>query len=371
MMSIEQLEIIIVGILVAIACGLPGVFLVLRGMSLMSDAISHSVLLGIVAMFFVVGSIHSPWLLVGAVVVGLLTVISTELLVKSKRMKEDAAIGVVFPVFFSLAVLLINIFARDIHLDQDAVLLGEIALAPFDRWEINGRDLGPISFWILGLVVMVNSLFIGFFYQSLKVATFDALFSTMIGISSRRIHYILMALVSITAVASFQSVGSILVVSFMITPPVTAYVLTRRLSSMIYLTVLFGVLSAIFGYGFAYLLDASIAGSMAVMSGFFLVAAILFSPTQGLIMQWRLHKHQKIQFACSMLTIQLFSHENTDQEHIENTFTNLISHMNWSIPFAEKVTQHAIYHGYVLKKDDQLRLTDLGREIAKNSFTMS
>ena len=125
-----QFEIILIACTVSVACVLPGVFLILRGISLMSDAISHAVLLGIVLSFFIVKDLGSPLLIIGASLAGVLTVSLTELLIHSKRLKKDAAIGLVFPVFFSIGVILINLGARNIHLDTDAVLLGELALAP-------------------------------------------------------------------------------------------------------------------------------------------------------------------------------------------------------------------------------------------------
>ena len=111
-MIIEQILILVIACVVATSCAIPGVFLVLRGRALMSDAISHSILLGIVLAFFVVHNLHSPLLITGAVLMGLITVFTTESLVKSKKIKQDAAIGLVFPFFFSIAILLINQFAH-------------------------------------------------------------------------------------------------------------------------------------------------------------------------------------------------------------------------------------------------------------------
>ncbi len=127
------LEIIIIGCLVASAAAIPGCFLVLRKMAMMSDAISHSVLLGIVLMFFAIKTLHSPLLIISATLAGLTTVYLTELLISSKQLKKDAAIGLIFPLFFAVAIVLINQFANNIHIDQDSVIIGEIAFTPFDR----------------------------------------------------------------------------------------------------------------------------------------------------------------------------------------------------------------------------------------------
>lgn len=144
------LEIQLVAVLTAMACALPGAFLVMRRMSLVSDAISHAVLPGIVVGFLLTHSLHHPLLLLLAGAAGLLTVYLIELLEKTGRLREDAAIGLVFPALFSIGVLLIARFAGQVHLDTDAVLLGELAFVPFDRLQYLGYDLGPRALWTMG-----------------------------------------------------------------------------------------------------------------------------------------------------------------------------------------------------------------------------
>ncbi|RME66244.1 MAG: metal ABC transporter permease, partial [Caldilineae bacterium] len=136
-----QLEIQLIGVLVAAACALPGVFLVLRRVALLSDAISHSILLGIVVGFFLVGDLTHPLLVLMAAATGVLTVSLVEALIHTRRVKEDAAIGLVFPALFSMGVILVSRYAGDVHLDIDAVLLGELAFAPFSRATYLGLDL--------------------------------------------------------------------------------------------------------------------------------------------------------------------------------------------------------------------------------------
>ena len=140
-MSPAQFEIQLIASMVAVACALLGVFLVLRRMAMMSDAISHTVLLGIVIAFFITRSITSPLLLIGAALMGVLTVSLVELINRTRLVREDAAIGLVFPAIFSIAVIMISRFAGDVHLDTDAVLLGELAFAPFNRLHIFGLDV--------------------------------------------------------------------------------------------------------------------------------------------------------------------------------------------------------------------------------------
>jgi manganese/zinc/iron transport system permease protein len=209
-MSIE-LEIQLVAVTVSVACSLAGVFLVLRRMALMSDAISHTVLLGIVLVFFITRDIASPFLVVGAAVMGVATVGLVELLRRTRLVREDASIGLVFPALFSIAVILITRYAGSVHLDTDAVLLGEIAFAPFRRLEVGGVDLGPRSLWVMGGILLLNVTFIALLYKELKLSTFDPGLAAALGFAPGILHYAFMTLVSITAVGAFDTVGSILV----------------------------------------------------------------------------------------------------------------------------------------------------------------
>jgi len=167
--SEPQLEIQLIAVIVAVACALPGVFLVLRRMALMSDAISHAILLGIVLAFFLVHDLASPLLILAAALTGVLTVTLVELLHNTRKLKQDAAIGIVFPLLFSLGVILISRFAGNVHLDVDSVLLGELAFAPFDRLSVAGLDIGPKAAWVMGGILFLNVLFIALFYKELKI----------------------------------------------------------------------------------------------------------------------------------------------------------------------------------------------------------
>src|SRR5690606_22667139 len=246
-MTTPQIEIQLIAAVTAVACALPGVFLVLRRMALMSDAISHAILIGIVLAFFITEDLASPLLIVGATLTGVVTVSLVELLNRTGRVREDAAIGLVFPVLFSAAVLLIARYAGNVHLDTDAVLLGELAFAPFDRFIVAGWDLGPRALYLMGGILALNVVVIGLLYKELKLVTFDAGLAAALGFAPAVVHYILMSLVSVTAVGAFEAVGSILVVALMIAPPATAYLLTDRLPVMLGLGALTGAVAAIGG----------------------------------------------------------------------------------------------------------------------------
>jgi len=357
-------EIQLIAAVTAAACAILGTFLVLRGMAMMSDAISHTVLLGIVLTFMLVRDLKSPFLIVGAALVGLLTVGLTEALNRTRLVKQDAAIGLVFPALFSIAVILISRFARGVHLDNDAVLLGELAFAPFDRTIFLGMDL-PHSLVVMGQVLILNWLMVRLFFKELKLATFDAGLAAALGFSPVLIHYALMGLVSVTAVGAFEAVGSILLVGLMVAPPATAYLLTDKLERMLGLSVIIGAGSAVGGYWLARSLDANIAGSITTVIGIVFVLTFLLAPRRGVLAIWRRRERQRYDFAQTMLTIHLFSHEGSPDYAYESQVMHLQEHLRWDQEFASEVVHRAQAAQWVQRDNGNLNLTEAGREQAR------
>jgi manganese/zinc/iron transport system permease protein len=282
----DTLWILLIGSLVATSCALVGCFLVLRRLSMLGDAISHAVLPGIVVAFMLTGSRNTLPMLCGAMAMGMLTAFLTDALNRIGKLQSDAAIGVTFTWLFAIGVILVSKFTGMVDLDVDCVLYGEIIFAPFDTLAWGGLNLGPRAAWLAGGVCIANLLFVGLGYKQLKVCSFDAGLAASIGINVALWHYLLMGFVSLTTVASFESVGAILVVAMLIVPPNTAYLLTDRLSHMIGIAVLCGVASAIGGYALAAWLDGAVAAAMAVVSGVLYVLAALFSPRHGVLFPW-------------------------------------------------------------------------------------
>ncbi len=363
-----QIEIQLLAALVAAACALPGAFLVLRRTAMVSDAISHTILFGIVIGFLIVRDLESPLLLLGATLTGVLTVWLVELLTRTRRLKEDAAIGLVFPLLFSLAVILISRFAGNAHLDNDAVLLGELAFAPFDRLALLGLDL-PRGVWVAGGTLLANALFIGLFYKELKLTTFDAGLAAALGFAPALLHYGLMTLVSLTAVGAFDAVGSILVIALMIGPPAAAYLLTDRLPVMLGLSALIGVASAIAGYWLARAIDTTIAGAMATMVGASFSLAFLLAPQRGLLAGLRRHARQRWVFAQQMLAAHLLQHEGSPAAAAECSLATLGDHMRWAPAFVAGVVRRAEQASLVRREGELLRLTERGRAMAAEAMT--
>lgn len=237
-------------------------------MSMVGDAISHSVLPGIVIAFFITGSMQSVWMLVGAGVLGVFTTFLIEFLHRQGKIQTDASIGVTFTWLFALGVILVTYYAGNTHIDQDCILHGEIAYVPIDLlYTSSGYPVGPKAVIVLSVLLVLILFFVIAFYKEISITTFDPSYAQSIGISTGKWHYLLMGFVSLTTVASFESVGAILVVAFLISPAASAYLLTTDLRYMLLLGAVFGVISAVGGYFLAYWTNGSIAGAMVTVSG--------------------------------------------------------------------------------------------------------
>lgn len=348
------ITIVLTGVLVAVSCALAGSFLVLRRLSLVGDAISHTVLLGIVLGALISGGISSFPTLLGATAVGLLTVALVEVLARSGLVKEDAAIGLVFPALFALGVVLVSRYAGNVHLDVEHVLYGEIAYTPFDTLVVGGIDLGPRSLWVLGGIALTDLAFILMFYKELKLATFDTGLAAALGFSPVVIHYALMGMVSLTTVGAFDAVGAILVVAFLIVPPSTAYLLTDRLPVMLGLAACAGALSAVGGYLMARWLDVSIAGSMATVAGALFTLAFLFSPAHGVVVRSVQRARQRRKFAVDLLLAHLCRSERETPAEIRAEF-------RWSARHADRIIREASRRDLVRLERGRLALTEAGQ----------
>jgi manganese/zinc/iron transport system permease protein len=281
--------IVITGIFAAVSCALVGNFMVLRRLSMMGDAISHAVLPGLAIAFLATHSRGSVAMFVGAAAVGLLTAVFTHSIHHFGRVEQSAAMGVTFTTLFALGLLLIVRAADSVDLDPGCVLYGSIEQVPLDL--LGSEQFMPTTTKITLGMMLINILFVILFYKELRLASFDPALATTLGISSQFVHYLLMTMVSITVVAAFESVGSILVIAMLIVSPATARLLTDKLWLMILLSTVLAILAAVLGHvgaiGIPQLLgldnSTSTAGMMAVAAGLLLLIAMLLAPEQGVI----------------------------------------------------------------------------------------
>lgn len=263
---------LITSVIVGVICGVIGSFIILRGMALMGDAISHAILPG-VAISYILGINY----FYGAVVVGVLTALGIGVISEKSRIKSDAAIGIVFSAAFAIGIILITTAESAIDLTQ--ILFGNVLY------------VRTIDMWLTIIIGVILLLVVIIFFKELLISSFDETMAKVYGLKTRFIHYGIMVLLTLVTVASLQTVGVILVVSLLITPASTAYLLTNRLSTMIVLASTFGALSSIIGIYFSYVHNLPSGPVIALAATAIFLVALIFSPKQGLL--WKKIKRVK------------------------------------------------------------------------------
>lgn len=359
-MSPDQWEILAIACVTAAACALPGVFLMLRGMAMMSDAVSHAILPGLVIAYLIVQDLASPVLVLGAAATGVLTVALIEALRRTGLVREDSAIALVFPALFSVGVILIARAAGRVHLDTDSVLLGELAFAPFERFAPGGMDLGPRALATMSVIFLLNLGLVLFLYKEIQITTFDPALAAALGFRPAVIEYGLTAMVSVTAVGAFDAAGSVLVVALMVAPPAAASLWVNRLPALLGLSVGLAVLAAASGTLLARALDASIAGSMAVAAGGIFATSHLFSPGRGLVVARLRRRGLRRDLALQTLCVHLLQHQGRPEAETECRLDHLGEHLRFSSRQAREVVALGVRRGLFVVHDDHLELTPRG-----------
>jgi len=272
--------------LVALPCALLGSYLILRRMSLVGDAISHSALPGIVIAFAFVGDLASPWLLVGAAVAGVVVTFLIEQIHRRTRIKQDSAIGIAFTSLFALGLVLIRFLLGDkVHLDQDAVLQGNLSHVAFaPQVAFLGMDVPDLLF-TSGIVTIVTVVLLVLFYRVLTLSSFDAGLAASFGYRPGVVHYLLMAVLSVVVVAAFGAVGAILVIALLILPGATAYLCTHRLKLMLVLSAVHALVSSILGIYISIWFDGKESAAIVVAGTLLFLLAWLFGPADGVVIK--------------------------------------------------------------------------------------
>jgi manganese/zinc/iron transport system permease protein len=359
-----ELETLLIAIFVSICCAIVGVFIVAKKMSMLSDGISHAILLGIVLSFLAVHNLSSPFLFIGAVLSGLALSFSVEFFRSTKLLSYDTALGLFFPFFFSLGVLLIARYAKNVHLDIDAVILGELAYAPFQRLEVFGYDIGSkslvFSFFILLILILVWC----FFFKEFFLFCFDSDLAKVLGFHPKIFRIALILLLSITAVGSFEAVGSILVVALLVVPAVSAVIITENFRLAVFLSALIGVLASILGFYSAFYFDVIISGMISSLLGVFFFFILLFNPRSGIVLRLLQSKKRKLDNFLYLLLVHISQHTGTEREKEECHRRKIGKHLFWKEKIIRKTIALALQRKMLYLQGNILKLSENGKKKA-------
>ncbi len=262
--------------MVGLMCGILGTFLVLRNMSLIGDALSHSVLPGIFFAFVVVQSYSSIAFFIGSSIAGLVAALSISWIQQNMTTKNDAAIGIVYTTLFSVGVIGISWLqhSEGVHIDLKDFLFGNVL-------GISNEDI-----YLTFAVMLFTIISVSLFYRHLLVSTFQETIAQTMGIPVRFLHYFLLLMLSFVVVASLQAVGVILVVAMLVTPASTALLLSNKMRNVIFISAFLGLLAAILGLIASIVFDFPPGPTMAVVSALMYFLAVLFSSEHGIIFKF-------------------------------------------------------------------------------------
>jgi len=348
--------ILVEGALVSVALALVGCWLVVRGIALLGDALAHSVLPGIVIGFLIGQSLQSAWILIGATAMGMAAAVLVQAVRDNSRVKEDASLGIVFTTLFAIGVVLINLYAGQTDLDPGCVLYGQL-----EYFVTTPTKIVPMV-CILAGVVLLTALF----YRHLLVSTFDPLLARSMGIPAIWIHYAVMAVLSLTTVASFEAVGAILAVALLVTPGATARLWTGRMRPLLLLATAHALLATLIGYWLSHpsILDTSASGAISAAGfGLFLLSWLL-APRSGLISQLRNRRRVGLTMAEENLVKAVheltLGHQDAAGLPAVASSSDLQTALRWDDRQFTQAVRRTIARGWAERRGNGLQLTEAG-----------
>jgi len=320
----------------------------LRRMSLIGDALAHAVLPGVVVSFMVAGKSEIA-LFIGAVVSGIVTVLLIGFVNRNSKIKEDTSIGIIFTGAFALGILLVSQL-KQVHIDLSSYLFGDVL----------GVSTGDITLSLIIMVVIILCILL--FYKQLLLTSFDPTMALTIGISTTIVHYMLMTLLSMSIVAGLQSVGVILIIAMLITPPATAYLLSNNLKKILFLSPMFGTISAVAGLYLSYHFNFASGASIVLVAVALFLLAFLFSPKEGVVTRlFRRRAATKLVLIEDVIKLSFRFAEETDKTGLTDRIANELGISNSRVESAIRIL---ISKGLMQKTNGSYQLTEDGRKYA-------
>jgi len=349
------------------ACAIVGCYLVVRRMSMMGDAISHSMLAAIGVVFLVTKGVAFLPMFIGAVTVGVLTGVMTEGLHKAADVPEDSSMGVVFTSLFALGVVLISMFPGN-DLDTRCVLMGYMEHAGLNTMSQIASGQWPVDLVRMTAMLAVVAGLVTAFWKELKLAAFDPALADAMGFHPLRVHYLLMAMVAGVCVTSMSNLGAIVVIAMLIVPAATAQLLTDRFGWMLVYAVLLSWAAAILGYVAALWVGSNAAGMMAVVSGLIFLLAVFFAPAHGLTSKWVSNMRLRLRILCEDILAQLYrAEERAAEASIASTVSSEECAEFAGGGFGGRVSMWLLRgRNQIAVAEDNVRLTDAGRKTGRS-----
>jgi ABC-type Mn2+/Zn2+ transport system permease subunit/Mn-dependent DtxR family transcriptional regulator len=339
---------LVASITIGISCGLIGTYIMLRRLSLIGDALAHAVLPGVVISFMVAGK-GQLTLFIGAVISGIVTALLIGFVNRNSKIKEDTSIGIIFTGAFALGILLVSQL-KQVHIDLSSYLFGDVL----------GVSTGDIILSLIIMIVIMLSVIL--FYKQLLVTSFDPTMAVTIGISTTLVHYMLMGLLSMSIVAGLQSVGVVLLVAMLITPPATAYLLTDSLKKILFVSSVLGMVASVVGLFLSYHFNFSSGASIVLVAVAFFLIAFVLSPKEGLLIKYLKRKNAARTILIEDVIKLTYKHQNKlDRNTLINALSELLTASKSTI---EKTISLLNRQGLTKTQNGNLILTEDGTDYA-------
>ena len=353
-----MLEIYIILLILGITCAISGVYVVLKNMSMTGDAISHASVLGIVIAYILTGEMHSIYLVVFGVIASLLMVFLSDYITHKTKITKDASLGITFPLFFSLGIILVSTILKNVHFCTDTVLMGEVIMAPLRRMNLFGLSISK-SLFSGTIVLIINIIFISIFYKEMKITTFDKEFAVISGFSFIILNYLFSALITINALVSFDAIGAILVISFLTTPAKTALYFTKNVMSTIICASIISIINITFGFLIALRLDVNIAGSVAFINMITFLFLRMFRK-ESVLFRLFTKKKSLEELAKSLVIMHIKNHQETSAKYEELGVNTIYDHLNMPKKQSEEIINLLMCQDMIQKDDKIYTLTEKG-----------
>lgn len=353
-MSALALGALAIVVVTSVLCALTGVLLVAKRESLVTEALSHAIVPGVVIAFLITPDFSSPLLILGAGATGVLMILLVQLIERTKLVSGDAPLGIVFPALFSIGVLLVSQHLGDQHFHADCIVDGNIQTAAAQRWRIGAENvsIGPKVLYATLAVLVLLVGFVITFFKELKIMVFDPDLASHLGFRPRALHLAWLVLVSLTIVVAFQVAGPVLTVALMIAPPAAAYLLTDRLDRMFLLSALVALAAAVPGFFLSWNVGLPAGGPISSLVGALFLVTLLLAPKHGILARHRQRAVQREALHEQLLVLQLAGGDALSLSALRASYP-APEHFDGALRRAER-------SGNVVREGDDLRATSTG-----------
>ena len=363
MTSTIELEILAVIILSAIACAIPGSFLVLRKNYYTADTANKSTLIGITLGFAYISQLSSLLVvLLGAITASIAILIVNKVKVFSGFRAKGVSM-IISASFLALGILLASKIGYITNFDLSTIYLGETSFTYFNRVRINGIDIGSYSLYTISLVVIINILLVTIFFKEFKLDILDNGYALSIGYNKNLVDNVLIIMTSISVAISFQVAGVFMTTAFILGPAATAYFYSKRLSAMFIVSILLCILISVIGFAIAWPREISLSGTIVAVLGVFFIISLFFAPEEGIIKKYFDKKH--LMSDLEKFVLLDFFEKNIDENSI--LLIKEYSHsLNWSKNKINKIFKNLLTEKKLEVNDNNIIITENGLTYLKN-----